>query len=280
MSTAGGVFKAFDHGAATDSATIQIFTKNNTRWQAKPRTDSDVERFREAQRVTGIKPVIAHTSYLINLAGPKEDLHAKSMAAMRDEIERAELLAIPDLVLHPGSPLHESKEYGMARIAESLNRLIEQTRDSEVRIALELTAGQGNHLGYRFEQIAELIDQVENKERVSCCLDTCHIFAAGYDLRTESSYEATIHQFAKTIGLEYLKVIHLNDSKEELDSRKDRHTYLGDGCIGSTAFRCIMQDRRLGRIPKLLETPKGKNGHAADIRNLRMLRRFHEQCSR
>lgn len=276
MSTSGGVDKAFDHGVATGCTAMQIFTRNNTRWDTKPLDDKVVEKYYARQKETGIAPVVSHSSYLINLAGPKPDFHKKSLAAMIDEIERAEKLAIPDVVLHPGSPLDESAEYGMDKIVDSLNRIIEKTKDCKARIALELTAGQGAHLGFQFEQIAEMIDRVEDKSRVSCCLDTCHIFAAGYDLRTKQAYDATMSAFGKIIGFDKLKALHLNDSKTELGSRKDRHTHIGEGEIGADAFKFIMQDKRLDKIPKLLETPKGDD-YEHDLRNLAILKKFWEE---
>ena len=277
MSISGGVHKAIEHGVNTGCTSIQIFTKNNNRWQSKPLTDEDIEKFLIDQKAAGIAPVISHTGYLINLASPREDIHEKSLASMIDEIKRAEALRIPDVVMHPGSPLDQGEVYGMNKIADSLNYCIDKTADAKARIALELTAGQGAQLGYRFEQIAELIERVENKKRISCCLDTCHIFAAGYDIRTREAYEATIGQFKKVIGLKYLKVIHLNDSKHDIGSRKDRHEHIGEGMIGADAFQFIMQDSRLDKIPKLLETPKSGDGYEDDKRNLAILRRFWEE---
>ncbi len=276
MSTSGGVDKAFDHGEATGCTAMQIFTRNNTRWDSKPLDDKVVEKYHARQKETGIAPVVSHSSYLINLGGPKPDFHKKSMVAMIDEIERAELLSIPDVVMHPGSPLDESDEYGMTKIVDSLNQIIEKTHDCKARVALELTAGQGSHLGFSFEQIAEMIDGIEDKSRVSCCLDTCHIFAAGYDLRTKKAYDATMRKFGKVIGFANLKVLHLNDSKTELGSRKDRHNHIGEGEIGADAFKFVMQDKRLDKIPKLLETPKGSD-YEHDLRNLGILKKFWEE---
>jgi deoxyribonuclease-4 len=277
MSTSGGVFNAIEHGINTGSTSIQIFTRQNTRWQTKPLSDEDAEKFLVAQKESGIAPVVSHSSYLINLAGPKPDFHKKSIEAMIDEVERAEKLKLPDVVLHPGSPLDETPEYGMNKIVNSLNTVIDKTPNAKARIALELTAGQGAHLGFRFEQIAEMIDRVENKKRVSCCLDTCHIFAAGYDIRTRVTYDATMREFGKVIGFKYLKVVHLNDCKGELGSRKDRHTHIGDGNIGTDAFKFIMQDTRLDKIPKLLETPKGDDDYTMDKRNLAILKKFWKE---
>jgi len=277
MSTSGGLYHAIEHGVNTGCTSVQIFTKNNNRWAQKPTSDEDAEKFLDAQKEAKIAPVVSHTAYLINLATPKDELHKKSISALIDEIQRAEQLQIPDAVLHPGSPLDESPEYGMKKIIDSLNRCIEGTKDCKARIALECTAGQGSHLGYTFEQIAEMIDGVEDKTRISVCLDTCHIFAAGYDIRTEDTYQETWKKFSRTIGMKYLKVIHLNDSKKGLGSRVDRHTHIGDGEIGKDAFKFIMQDRRLDKIPKLLETPKSKEGYEFDLRNLKILKDFWKQ---
>jgi deoxyribonuclease IV len=274
MSISGGVFNAIEHGLNTGCASIQIFTKNNNQWRAKPLADEEIEKFLTAQKESGISPVVAHTAYLINLATPGDEIYQKSLAALIDEIERADKLKIADLVLHPGSPLDQGVEYGMKKIIDSLNYCIEKTPDAKTRVALECTAGQGSHLGFKFEQIAEMIDGVEDKNRVSVCVDTCHIFAAGYDIRTKDAYEATVAAFKKIIGLKYLKVIHLNDSIKALGSRVDRHTHIGQGEIGKDAFRFIMQDERFDSIPKLLETPKDGEEYEADKKNLAILRKF------
>jgi deoxyribonuclease-4 len=273
MSTSGGLYNAIQHGINTGCTTIQIFTKNNNRWEQRPTTDEEAEKFLDAQEASGIAPVISHTAYLINLATPNQDFHNKSIKALIDEIQRAEQVRIPDVVLHPGSPVDGSPEYGMKKIIESLNHCIDKTPDAKTRIALELTAGQGSHLGYTFEQIAEMIAGVENKSRISVCLDTCHIFAAGYDIRTQETYDHTMKQFAKVIGMKHLKVIHLNDSIKDLGSRVDRHTHLGEGMIGKDAFMFFMLDSRLDKIPKLLETPKDE-GYEDDKRNLALLRKL------
>lgn len=273
MSTSGGLHNAIEHGVNTGCTSIQIFTKNNNRWEQRPTTDAEAEKFIAAQSAADIEPVISHTAYLINLATPSDDLHRKSVAALVDEIKRAEQLRIPDVVLHPGSPLDQGAEYGMKKIIASLNRAIDQTADCKARIALEVTAGQGAHLGYTFEQIAEMIAGVDDQRRVSVCLDTCHVFAAGYDIRTRATYDQTFDQFDRIIGLKHLKVIHLNDSMKGLGSRVDRHTHIGEGEIGKDAFKFIMQDERFRTIPKLLETPKSED-YADDLRNLTLLRKL------
>jgi deoxyribonuclease-4 len=277
MSTSGGAWKAIEHGVNTGCTAIQIFTKNNNQWKAKSLSDEDAEKFLTAQKAAGIAPVVSHTGYLINCAAPNDEIYQKSIAGLVDEIERADKLQLPDVVLHPGSPLDQGQEYGMQKIIDTLNYAIDKTPSVRTRVALELTAGQGSHLGYQFEQVAQMIAGVENQERISVCLDTCHIFAAGYDIRTKETYEATINQFKKTIGLKYLKVIHLNDSIKGLGSRVDRHIHIGEGAIGKEAFRLIIQDERFVDIPKLLETPKGTDAYTDDLRNLAILKGFWEE---
>ncbi len=220
--------------------------------------------------------MVAHTSYLINIASPKEDIYKKSVESLIEEIERCDLLGIDDLVMHPGSYLDTTEEIGIKKIIDTLNDIFEKTHQLKARIALETTAGQGTNLGYKFEQLAEMIDGIENKERISVCMDTCHIFAAGYDIRDKKSYEKTIKQFDNIIGLSYLRAMHLNDSKMEFGKKRDRHEHLGEGYIGADAFKFIMQDERLNNIPKLLETPKERDGINMDKVNLALLRKFHK----
>jgi deoxyribonuclease-4 len=274
MSISGGLSKAVERGVNAGCTTIQIFTRNSNQWKARHLTDEDAEQFLAAQRESRISPVVAHTGYLINMAAPDDGVYQRSIAGLVEELERADKLKIADLVLHPGSPLDQGEEYGMKKIIDSLNHCFDKTPAAKTRVALECTAGQGSHLGFTFEQIAAMIDGVEDKNRVSVCVDTCHIFAAGYDIRTEDAYETTIATFKKVIGLKYLKVIHLNDSIKGLGSRVDRHTHIGQGEIGKDAFKFIMQDARLDSIPKLLETPKDGEEYEADKKNLAVLRKF------
>lgn len=276
MSIAKGVFNAIAFGVEVDCATIQLFTKSNNQWKAKILTDEEVEQYFKDREKAGINPVVAHTSYLINIASPKEDIYKKSVESLIEEIERCDLLGIDDLVMHPGSYLDTTEEIGIKKIIDTLNNIFEKTHKLKARIALETTAGQGTNLGYKFEQLAEMIDGIENKERISVCMDTCHIFAAGYDIRDKKNYEKTIKQFDDTIGLSYLKAIHLNDSKMEFGKKRDRHEHLGEGYIGADAFKFIMQDKRLKNIPKLLETPKERDGIKMDKVNLDLLRKFHK----
>ncbi len=273
MSIAGGAFKAFGHGEKFGCKTIQIFTKSSNQWKAKDLTNEDVDKYFAEQRRTGIAPVIAHDSYLINLCSPDDAMLKKSREAFLIEMKRCEMLKIPYLVTHPGSHLKQGEEWGINLIAESLSWLHGQTSGFNVKIALETTAGQGSNLGYKFEQIASMILKSSESERLSVCLDTCHIFAAGYDIRTKDKYEKTMSDFDRIIGLDRLAVIHLNDSKKDLGSRVDRHNHIGEGFIGEEPFGFIMKDKRLAEIPKILETPKGDDGNMDEI-NLGKLRKL------
>ena len=271
MSIAGGLHKAFGHGEKYDCNTIQIFTKSNNQWKAKELTDEDIENYFTEQKRTGIKPVVAHDSYLINLGSPDEELIKKSREAFLIELQRCEKLKIPYLVTHPGSHLKIGEDWGMSRIAESLNWVHERTEGFEVKVALETTAGQGSNLGYKFEQLATMIERTKYSDRLVVCMDTCHIFAAGYDIAIESGYKKTMSEFNRIIGLDRLAAIHVNDSKKELGSRVDRHEHIGKGFIGEDAFKFLMNDKRLSKIPKLLETPKEDE---MDKVNLALLRKL------
>lgn len=276
MSIAGGAFNAFLHGEKYGCTTIQIFTKSSNQWRAKELTDEELEKFHAEQKRTGINPVIAHDSYLINLCSPDNDLLKKSREAFLVEMERCERLKIPYLVTHPGSHIDKGEDWGIRRIAESINWLYERTEGYKVSIALETTAGQGSNLGYKFEQIASMIEQSSQPERLAVCLDTCHIFAAGYDIATREGYEKTISAFDRIIGLERLAAIHVNDSKKGLGSRVDRHEHIGEGEIGKEPFAFFMQDRRFEKIPKLLETPKGADGDMDKV-NIAILRELAKE---
>ena len=273
MSIAGGVYNCFDHGEHFKCTTIQIFTKNASQWRAKPLTETEIDKFKERQKQTKISPVVAHDSYLINLGSNDKALLQKSKEAFLVEMQRCELLEIPCLVTHPGSHTGAGEEAGLKTIADSLSWLHHKLPEAKVMICLETTAGQGTNLGYRFEQIANIIELSDSPERLGVCLDTCHIFAAGYDIRTERAYKKTMREFDSVIGLKRLKVIHFNDSRKELGSRIDRHEHIGKGCIGVEPFGFFMNDRRLAKIPKILETPKGDDG-SADDRNLAILRKL------
>lgn len=275
MSIAGGVFNAILHGAAAGCDVVQIFTKQANQWRAKPLTDEEIARFFAEQKETGVKAVCAHNSYLINLASPDDDLWEKSYASMKAEYERCAVLKILNLVMHPGSHVGSGEEAGLKRIGRALNRLLSDLPDVKTAVCLEITAGQGTNLGHKFEQLAALIDMVEDKDRIGVCLDSCHMFGAGYAMHTDKEYKTTMKQFNEQIGYKYLKVFHLNDSLKPFGQRKDRHEHIGKGLMGLEPFRFIMNDSRLRRIPKILETPKGED-LKEDIENLQTLRSLIE----
>jgi len=269
MSIGGGVHLSLIRGAELGCTAIQIFTKSARGWYAKPIPKEDVLAFKENVKKTGIWPVVAHTSYLIDLGTPDPERLQKSRDSLVVELERAELLGIPCLVLHPGSHLGKGEDEGIKRIAESLNLVHERTKGFRVKIALETTAGQGTNLGYRFEQIARMIELTEEDDRLVVCYDTCHTFAAGYDIRTREGYERTFAEFDEIIGLNRLRVFHLNDSKGDLGSRLDRHIHIGEGKLGVEPFRMLLNDPRFYDLPFIIETPKEDDW---DRRNLELLR--------
>jgi deoxyribonuclease IV len=270
MSIAGGLYRALERGQEVNCRTIQIFLKNSNQWNAKPLTEQDRELFLENQNRFQIHPVVAHDSYLINLASPDEALYQKSIAAFIEEIKRADFLGVPYLVLHPGAHVGSGINAGISRVAAALSQALDSV-ESPVMILLENTAGQGSNLGHRFEELAGIMKQIKDHKRIGVCLDTAHAFAAGYDIRTKESYEATMGAFDRLIGIENIRVFHVNDSKKELGSRVDRHTHIGEGCIGLETFRLLINDPRFLKIPKILETPKG-TGTQEDVQNLATLR--------
>ena len=273
VSASGGVDKTIGRAQDVGATSIQIFSKNERQWQAKPLDPAVVEAFLAGREAMGIDPrlLVIHDSYLINLASPKEDILAKSIPAFREELLRGDVLGIPNLVTHPGAHTGSGVEVGIARFAQSLNEIFDAIPESKTITCLETTAGQGTALGRTFEEIAAIIDQVEDKSRVGVCLDTCHIFAAGYDFRTPEQYAETMRHFDETIGLHYLRVLHLNDSKHPLGSNKDRHDAIGQGEIGLEGFRNLVNDARLAGLPGILETEKDASGDL-DRMNLATLR--------
>ncbi len=273
MSIAGGVEQAVFRGESVGCQAIAMFTKNNNQWKAKPLTSEDADRFHAALIETGIHPVVAHTSYLINLASPNAALWKKSIAAMEDELARAELLGIPYLVLHPGSHMGKGIEYGIQRVAEAFNRIHEKLPNLRVMTLLEHTAGQGTNLGCTFEEIAQLRALVAKNTRVGVCLDTCHLFAAGFDLRKPETYADTFKRLDDVVGLQHIKAWHLNDSKTPLGSHVDRHEHIGKGKIGRAGFKNLLNDPRWNDLPALLETPKQPE-MKEDVMNLRALHRL------
>jgi deoxyribonuclease IV len=272
MSIAGGVDRAPLRGREAGCDTIQLFTKSNRQWRARPLAGHEIQAFKRSLETTGIAPVVAHDCYLLNLAAPKAPLWKQSVAAFREELERAEQLGIPYLVTHPGSHGGAGEGDGMARVAEALNVLHASLPRHRVQVLLETTAGQGTSLGYRFEQLAAILQQVEAADRVGVCLDTCHLFAAGYDIRSQAGYRRTTRELAACLGMSRVKAVHLNDSRQDLGSRVDRHEHIGEGRLGLAAFGWIINDARLRKVPMILETPKGSDPIAADRRNLARLR--------
>jgi deoxyribonuclease-4 len=271
MSIAGGLDKALLRGAQVGCTTIQIFTKNSNQWRTKDIKDEELTLFLERSKETKISPVIAHDGYLINLGTINEENKRKSVESLTEEIERADLLKIPYLVMHPGSHLKTGEQSGIQRIASNLNLVLEKTKKCQTMVLLETTAGQGTNLGYTFEQLAEIISLIKDNQRVGVCLDTCHIFAAGYDIRDKKSYEQTMKEFETILGLKKLKAIHLNDAKKDLGSKIDRHEHIGKGCIGLAGFKNLLNDPRLKDIPMILETPKSED-LKEDKENLKTLR--------
>jgi len=274
FSIAKGLHNALREAAAYRCSALQLFTKNANTWKERTLSADEIRRFEEARAATGIHWIASHTSYLINLAGPDKMKQELSAAALRQELLRSSELHIPYVVLHPGSHMGTGEKAGISRIAESVNRLFSDTSGIEARLLFETTAGQGAGVGHRFEQLAELLDQVENKKGIGVCLDTSHIFAAGYDIRTKRMYRQTMAAFDAVVGRRHLYVIHLNDSKKGLGSRIDRHEHIGRGEIGIAAFGFIMNDAMLADVPKIIETPKEGSGKDWDAVNLNCLRRL------
>jgi len=270
-STSGGVSKSVDLAEKLSFTAMQIFTKNNNRWFQKQLEEKEIEAFKTKLNNSNIKFVVSHDSYLINLCGTDKEILRKSRVALLDELERCELLGIPHLNFHPGSHLGAGEDDGIKLIAESINIVHDKTKGYKVSSMLETTAGQGTAVGYRFEQLQQIIDLVEQKERMAVCIDTAHIFVAGYDIKDSKNFKEAIKEFDEIIGLDRLKCFHLNDSKKPLGSRVDRHEHIGKGFIGEEGFSNIMNDERLREIPKILETPKGKE-QLEDLENLKMLR--------
>lgn len=259
MSTAGGVHTAFQRGSDTGCDSMLIFTKSNRQWGAKPLTPQDVENYQKAAtEFAHIYPVAVHASYLINVGSPDEALWEKSFQALKVEVERAGLLGIPLLTFHPGSYVSGDEETGLANIARALNRLLAETAVTapDTTICLENMAGQGTNLGHKFEHLAYLLAEAGHDPRLGVCFDTCHAFASGYDIRSPEAYAATMDEFDRVVGLAHIKFFHLNDSKHELGSNKDRHEHIGQGFIGKEGFANFVNDPRWAEHAGHLETPK------------------------
>ncbi len=279
MSIAGGLHLALERGHALGCFAVQIFVKNQRQWAARPLGADEVRAFRAARRATGIPAVFAHASYLINLASPDAAAWARAVDVFTDELERAEALGLACVAIHPGSHLGTGVEAGLARVAAAVRETLRRTRGYRVRIALENTAGGGGTLGRTFGELGALLDRTGRARRVGVCLDTCHLFAAGYDLRAPAGYRAAMAECAEAVGLERLLAFHLNDAKAPLGSGLDRHENIGRGRLGLGPFRLLLNDARFAAVPKVLETPKDPEP-AADLRNLAVLRRLRVSAPR
>lgn len=273
MSIEGGLHKAIDRGMELGLNVIQIFTQNASRWKGKTLTKDIVDAFVHAKEDSGIL-VYSHGSYLINLASVSRDLIHKSVRGLVTELERCETLGVPAVVTHPGSAKGSDEKTGLETISFSLNQALESTMGCNVRILLENTAGQGSALGYEFSHLIRMIDNCRFPDRLGVCLDTCHAFAAGYDLRTIDTCEEVISDFDRIVGLDKLELIHLNDCKKELGRRVDRHEHIGMGKIGPECFKYFMTSGRFANIPKIIETPKKQGDMDMDPVNLKLLRSF------
>ena len=268
LSTRGGLHTVFDRAAAIDASAIALFAKNGNQWKGKELTEADCAQFASIRTV---RPMLTHASYLINLATTNAEFHRKSIAAMADELDRAERLGIHAVVLHPGAHMGAGGDAAIDQIARSLDQVHALIPDHRVVTLLETSAGQGSCVGCTFEELGRMIALVDDKRRVGVCFDTCHVFAAGYELRTRDAYERTMDDLIRHVGLENVGAFHLNDSKKGLGSRVDRHQHIGEGELGLEPFRFLLNDARFARIPKVLETPKTVETES-DLKNLRTLR--------
>lgn len=271
MSTAGGLHTAFERGDALGCTAIQIFTSSPRQWRGRKLSDEDVERFRAAWKESKCEVCFAHDIYLTRLGTRDRAILKRSRDAFRQELLTCQRLGLPYLVMHPVGDQDADEDAVLDRVIGSLNAILAEVPDDGPKVLLETTAGQGANVGYRFEQLARIIEGVEDEERLGVCLDTCHVFAAGYRIETAAGYGKMIDEFDRAIGLHRLRAVHLNDSKKPRGSRVDRHAHIGQGEIGEQAFKRVMRDRRLKSVPKILETPKEGD---MDAVNLALLRRL------
>lgn len=273
VSVSGGYYRAVERGEELGCSAIQIFTRNQLRWSSKRIDEEDIVIYKKfLSESTKIKLVFAHGSYLFNFASPDRKIIKRSTLSILDELERCFLLNLPFLVIHPGHHKGLGEDIGIHKIVASLKTVLNNDTGNTM-VCIETTAGQGTGLGYRFEHIRDIIQGIES-DRIGACIDTCHIFASGYDIRTFKEYKKTVELFDRVVGLSNLKVIHLNDSKGSLASRIDRHMHIGEGHIGRDAFKYFIQDERFEAIPKVIETPKKLGGREMDSFNLEILREF------
>ena len=279
MSVAGGLPRAVDRAVLHGCEALQIFAKNANQWRGRVLPPDEIGAFRRRVRAARIRPVVSHASYLINLAATATALRDQSIEAMGDELDRAEALGLLGVVLHPGCYTSGSEREGLRLIADALTQLLNDRRRGRAMVILEHTAGQGTSLGASFEQLATIVEHLRGHKRIGVCLDTCHLLASGYDIVTADGYARTFAEFERTVGLKRLRLFHVNDSKKPLGSRVDRHTHIGEGCIGLEAFRRLVNDPRFAGLPMLLETPKEERRSTASIaldrlddKNLKTLR--------
>ncbi len=271
VSIAGGIFNAPLYGKEIGCDVIQIFTKNQIQWKIPFLQAEDIKHFQENRLKTGVIPVTVHSSYLVNIAGPDDNVTEKSINDLACELERAEVLNIPFVVFHPGAHKGIGEKYALKSIAENINKIFSKSNSKSTFLLLETTAGEGTTMGYKFEHFAEIFNKLKDLSRIGVCIDTCHIFAAGYDFRDEKSYYETIEKFDKIVGLKFLKVFHLNDSKFPSGSKMDRHEEIGEGYIGLEGFRFLVSDERFKNIPGILEVPGGITGYKRNVSILRSL---------
>lgn len=282
MSVAGGLARAVERARLHECETLQIFTRNANQWRAKPLSPDEVREFRNAVDATGIRPVVSHASYLINVATADPALRAQSIERLTDELDRADALGLAGVVLHPGTCTSGTEDDALTLVADAIRDIFAARPRLATRLLLEHTAGQGRTLGYRFEQLATIIARLEGHQGVGICLDTCHLIASGYDIASEDGYAQTFADFERLIGFDRLAVIHANDSKKPCGSRVDRHEHIGEGCLGEAPFARIANDPRFAGLPMILETAKSTEAgrpnavplDPLDVKNLTTLRRL------
>ncbi|MDE0042482.1 MAG: deoxyribonuclease IV [Candidatus Poribacteria bacterium] len=271
VSTAGGLYKSIENGEKLECEAIQIFVKSPNRWVSKEPTEDDTNRFKASWQASAIQSVLIHDIHLTNLTSPKPEVLENSRDQVRSQLQLADILGIPYFVTHMGAHLDAGEDEGLRLLSESLNLMFEQTAGGEVMVLLETTAGQGSNLGYTFEHLRQTIDSSKYPERLGVCLDTCHVFVAGYDIRTEDAYHETFDEFDRVIGLDRLRGFHLNDAKAGYQSRKDRHEHIGEGNLGELPFKLLLNDSRFADVPMVIETPKMEEMHATNLAVLRSL---------
>jgi deoxyribonuclease IV len=279
MSIAGGLHLALERGREVGCGAVQIFLKNQRQWAGRPLDDEAIRAFATARRRTGIRRVFAHSSYLINLASPDATAWAQAVDAFTDELERGEALGLSCVVIHPGSHMGAGIEPGLRRVIGALDQALARTAGYRIKVALENTAGGGNSVGRTFGELATMIDGAARPERIGVCIDTCHLFTAGYDLRTQAGYARAMAECEATVGRRRVLAFHLNDSRAPVGSGLDRHEHIGRGFLGLSTFRRLLNDRRFARVPKVLETPKDPEP-TSDLRNLATLRRLRRPLGR